>query len=200
LQSACGNFSVSAVRLTGLIGATARCHPSRDVGSAWRTSSMHMQVVLLLHGRRLDLPFLVSLNINVAINLCRWCQLPHTGRGILVGAGPASLNFKFPNFFCRARNVNKPCMRTVENKLLLIPDRQTMQNGAIPLRGERKVCYLARDRFFSCCDKNNIANPMADVKKAERMCGPEKADFEKDCISSWVITLRDSVPSLFVII
>jgi len=74
-----------------------------------------------------------------------------------------------------------------------------MKEGIIPLRDERKVCYVARDAFFACCDKNNIDNPMRDVESAKRKCGAEKARFEKDCISSWVIILTSqSTASLLI--
>jgi hypothetical protein len=60
-----------------------------------------------------------------------------------------------------------------------------MQEG-IPLRESRKVCYLARDTFFTCCDRNSIENPLRDVENVQRFCKAEKAKFDKDCISSWV--------------
>jgi len=56
----------------------------------------------------------------------------------------------------------------------------------IPLRETRKVCYEARDAFFTCCDKNNIENPLRDVNNVQRFCKSEKARFDKDCASSWV--------------
>lgn len=61
-----------------------------------------------------------------------------------------------------------------------------MKEGAIPLRDERKVCYLARDAFFTCCDTNNIENPMRDVEMTKRKCGAERTKFERDCVGSWV--------------
>ena len=60
-----------------------------------------------------------------------------------------------------------------------------MQEG-IPLRESRKVCYLARDTFFTCCDRNSIENPLRDVENVQRFCKAEKAKFDKDCISSCV--------------
>jgi Cytochrome oxidase c subunit VIb len=70
-----------------------------------------------------------------------------------------------------------------------------MKEAAIPMRDERKVCYIARDAFFTCCDRNNIDNPMRDGETAKRMCGAEKARFEKKCMASWVIPLS-AVPLL----
>jgi Cytochrome oxidase c subunit VIb len=58
--------------------------------------------------------------------------------------------------------------------------------GKIPLRDERKLCYEARDTFFTCCDRNKIENPLREVDSVQRLCKGEKAKFEKDCISSWV--------------
>lgn len=56
----------------------------------------------------------------------------------------------------------------------------------IPLRDKRKVCYQARDSFFTCCDKNGIEDPLKDVITVQRLCRREKQRFEYDCISSWV--------------
>jgi Cytochrome oxidase c subunit VIb len=72
-------------------------------------------------------------------------------------------------------------------------DSQGMGEG-IPLRIQRKLCYQARDEFFLCCDENDIPNPLKDVDSVQKLCRGEKAKFEKDCISSWVIEaiLRDN--------
>jgi cytochrome c oxidase assembly factor 6 len=59
-------------------------------------------------------------------------------------------------------------------------------DSGIPLRDERKVCYEARDLFFTCCDKNNIDNPLGDGENVQKLCRGQKAKFEKDCIASWV--------------
>lgn len=64
--------------------------------------------------------------------------------------------------------------------------RASMSDSNIPLRDERRVCYIARDAFFTCCDKNSIDNPLKDVDSVLRVCRREKANFEKDCIASWV--------------
>jgi cytochrome c oxidase assembly factor 6 len=64
-------------------------------------------------------------------------------------------------------------------------DSREMGDG-IPLRGQRQVCYQARDAFFKCCDKNNIENPLRDVGEVQGLCKAEKEKFEKDCISTWV--------------
>jgi cytochrome c oxidase assembly factor 6 len=61
-----------------------------------------------------------------------------------------------------------------------------MSDTKIPLRDERKVCYIARDAFFTCCDKNKIDNPLRDAESVQRVCKIEKAKFERDCIASWV--------------
>ena len=57
----------------------------------------------------------------------------------------------------------------------------------IPLRDQRKVCYQARDEFFTCCDRNNIENPLRDIDTVQKLCRGEKRKFDKDCISSWVL-------------
>jgi len=56
----------------------------------------------------------------------------------------------------------------------------------IPLRDDRRICYEARDTFFTCCDKNNIENPMKDQSAVERSCRKQKLRFEQECMSSWV--------------
>jgi hypothetical protein len=64
--------------------------------------------------------------------------------------------------------------------------QKVMKEGEIPLRDERKVCYMARDAFFTCCDKNNIEHPTRDPELTRKNCGAEKAKFERDCVASWV--------------
>ena len=59
----------------------------------------------------------------------------------------------------------------------------------IPLRSEREVCYNARNVFFTCCDRNNIVNPLRDVDRVQRLCRGEKERFDRHCMSSWVLSL-----------
>jgi Cytochrome oxidase c subunit VIb len=89
------------------------------------------------------------------------------------------------------------CRQTLESRNVALPAlililtiigrliENDMQEG-IPLRETRKVCYMARDTFFTCCDRNSIENPLRDVENVQRFCKAEKAKFDKDCISSWV--------------
>jgi len=85
---------------------------------------------------------------------------------------------------------NRNAKRDGKKTSVSIPEGNKNQNqmkeGTIPLREERKVCYLARDAFFTCCDKNNIDNPMKEVEMAQKKCGAERAKFERDCVGSWV--------------
>jgi Cytochrome oxidase c subunit VIb len=64
--------------------------------------------------------------------------------------------------------------------------RSTIMTEKTPLRDERRICYEARDAFFSCCDRNKIENPLHDVDMVARVCKTEGKKFEKNCISSWV--------------
>ena len=92
------------------------------------------------------------------------------------------------------------CKKSIRRKSLLADSfpptknvsilcRDPMSDSKIPLRDERKVCYVARDAFFTCCDRNNIDNPLKDVDNVLRVCKREKTRFEKDCIASWVRVL-----------
>jgi hypothetical protein len=56
----------------------------------------------------------------------------------------------------------------------------------IPLRDQRELCYKARDAFFTCCDKNNIANPMTARDAVQKWCKRDKQKFDRDCMDSWV--------------
>ena len=83
-------------------------------------------------------------------------------------------------------NLHKNNLHDQEVNRLEFVCRASMSDSNIPLRDERKVCYIARDAFFTCCDKNSINNPLKDVDSVLRVCRREKANFEKDCIASWV--------------
>lgn len=55
-------------------------------------------------------------------------------------------------------------------------------------RSSRKICWDSRDVYFACLDKADILDPRKpeNKEKAEKLCSKEEADFNKDCISSWV--------------
>ncbi len=55
-----------------------------------------------------------------------------------------------------------------------------------PTREERKRCWEARDGYFACLDTNNIVDALKDEKKAAKACGPQSAQFERDCATQWV--------------
>jgi hypothetical protein len=78
------------------------------------------------------------------------------------------------------------CSRLPANQNVSTPVQGSMSDSNIPLRDERRVCYIARDAFFTCCDKNRIDNPLNDVDGVRRLCKKEKAKFERDCMASWV--------------
>ena len=69
------------------------------------------------------------------------------------------------------------------------PSPTTMKDE-IPLRDQRQLCYQSRDAFFTCCDKNNIENPLKAVDAVQRSCKREKQKFDRDCIDSWVHGFR----------
>lgn len=55
-----------------------------------------------------------------------------------------------------------------------------------PTRSERQKCWMARDSYFACLDKNNIVDALKDEKAAAKACKAESAEFEKDCAAQWV--------------
>lgn len=55
-----------------------------------------------------------------------------------------------------------------------------------PSRAERKRCWEVRDAYFACLDANNIVDALKEDKKAAKACGPQSAQFEKDCAQQWV--------------
>ncbi|RKU44501.1 hypothetical protein DL546_005362 [Coniochaeta pulveracea] len=64
---------------------------------------------------------------------------------------------------------------------------EEVRTGAVaPLRTERAKCYVARDAYFACLDKNNIIDALKDEKAAAKACGEESKEFEKDCATAWV--------------
>ena len=64
---------------------------------------------------------------------------------------------------------------------------EEVRTGAVaPSRTERQKCYVARDAYFTCLDANGIVDAVKDEKRAARACGPQSADFEKDCAVQWV--------------
>ncbi|VVT49079.1 uncharacterized protein SAPINGB_P002093 [Magnusiomyces paraingens] len=56
----------------------------------------------------------------------------------------------------------------------------------------RKLCWDARDKYFACLDKANIIDVRKpeNAAKSQQLCGSEEADFNKDCIASWVDYFR----------
>jgi cytochrome c oxidase assembly factor 6 len=55
-----------------------------------------------------------------------------------------------------------------------------------PSRSERQKCWEARDLYFSCLDRNDIVDAVANDKQARRACGSDSAAFERDCATEWV--------------
>jgi cytochrome c oxidase assembly factor 6 len=70
-----------------------------------------------------------------------------------------------------------------------------VRSGAVaPSRTERKKCYIVRDAYYACLDKNNIVDALEDHKKAAKACKQEGVSFERDCATEWV---RDPVLHVF---
>ncbi|TGZ85023.1 hypothetical protein EX30DRAFT_368142 [Ascodesmis nigricans] len=55
-----------------------------------------------------------------------------------------------------------------------------------PNRSQRAVCWEGRDKFFSCLDKHDITDAIAEKEKASKECRKEELEFEKACVGSWV--------------
>ncbi|EGO55671.1 hypothetical protein NEUTE1DRAFT_67507 [Neurospora tetrasperma FGSC 2508] len=55
-----------------------------------------------------------------------------------------------------------------------------------PTRSERQKCWMARDGYFACLDRNNIMDALKDEKAAAKACKAESVEFEKDCAAQWV--------------
>ncbi|GAD93258.1 hypothetical protein ANI_1_1638144 [Paecilomyces variotii No. 5] len=55
-----------------------------------------------------------------------------------------------------------------------------------PDRSSREQCYIGRDMFFSCLDRNDIVDAIKHDKDARRKCGKEIAEFETACSKTWV--------------
>lgn len=55
-----------------------------------------------------------------------------------------------------------------------------------PGRLSRAQCWDARDGFNQCLDRNNILDAIKDKDAADKACGQESQNFEKNCASSWV--------------
>jgi hypothetical protein len=68
------------------------------------------------------------------------------------------------------------------------------QDGAFvaPDRMSRAKCWDARDAFNQCLNRNNILDAIKDKDGADKACGTESQDFEKNCASSWVCHLPPS--------
>jgi cytochrome c oxidase assembly factor 6 len=61
-------------------------------------------------------------------------------------------------------------------------------------KSARKVCWESRDKYFACLDKHNILDPRLDPATALAKCKSEDAEFNRDCVKSWV---RRSCPWLY---
>ncbi|KAK4686937.1 cytochrome c oxidase assembly factor 6, partial [Tremellales sp. Uapishka_1] len=53
-----------------------------------------------------------------------------------------------------------------------------------PNREERKACWDSRDAYFSCLDRNGVAQAGSEEKKG--VCGEERKGYEKRCGQSWI--------------
>lgn len=65
-----------------------------------------------------------------------------------------------------------------------------------PSRSKREQCWASRDIYFKCLDKNQIDNPLdpSKVKLANKECGAEDKQFQKECIASWVKYFKEKRP------
>lgn len=68
------------------------------------------------------------------------------------------------------------------------PEPQHPPQETVIKKSARKLCWDARDKLFACLDKNNIIDAIKNDSEVKAKCGPEDAEYNKDCISSWVCT------------
>jgi cytochrome c oxidase assembly factor 6 len=57
-----------------------------------------------------------------------------------------------------------------------------------PDRSERAKCWEARDKYYTCLDKADIIDPIANAKVVAKHCPNEEKTFEQNCAQSWVST------------
>ena len=55
-----------------------------------------------------------------------------------------------------------------------------------PDRSARSICWSARDAFFECLDRNGIIDGIREKDAADKCCGKEARNLDRDCASSWV--------------
>ena len=53
-------------------------------------------------------------------------------------------------------------------------------------REERRACWEARDKYFTCLDKHKILDALKEKDAAASKCGTQTQKFEQDCARSWV--------------
>ncbi|KAK9485541.1 cytochrome oxidase c subunit VIb-domain-containing protein [Lipomyces starkeyi] len=57
------------------------------------------------------------------------------------------------------------------------------EDTQVVTRSEREKCWIARDKYFACLDKNRI---MSVVNQDSSMCANERSDVDSLCRQSWV--------------
>ncbi|KAK9375422.1 cytochrome oxidase c subunit VIb-domain-containing protein [Lipomyces chichibuensis] len=60
------------------------------------------------------------------------------------------------------------------------PEREDTQ---VVTRLEREKCWIARDKYFACLDKNRI---MSVANQDSSVCANERSDVDSLCRQSWV--------------
>ncbi|KAG7698084.1 hypothetical protein KL930_001746 [Ogataea haglerorum] len=65
-----------------------------------------------------------------------------------------------------------------------------------PNRSKREKCWESRDIFFKCLDRIDVVNPLdKNVQgKIKKNCSKEDAQFQKDCVASWVKHFKEKRP------
>ncbi|CED82650.1 Cytochrome c oxidase, subunit VIb/COX12 [Phaffia rhodozyma] len=56
------------------------------------------------------------------------------------------------------------------------------ETPSFPNREARKLCWAARDEYYSCLDSKGAVAPGSEGKA----CGKEKDAFEGSCVRSWI--------------
>ncbi|KAK9248708.1 cytochrome oxidase c subunit VIb-domain-containing protein [Lipomyces tetrasporus] len=57
------------------------------------------------------------------------------------------------------------------------------EDAQVVTRSEREKCWIARDKYFACLDKNRIMNV---ATQDASMCASERSAVDSTCRQSWV--------------
>ncbi|KAK9368741.1 cytochrome oxidase c subunit VIb-domain-containing protein [Lipomyces kononenkoae] len=57
------------------------------------------------------------------------------------------------------------------------------EDTQVVTRSERERCWIARDKYFACLDKNSIASI---AQQDTSMCASERKEVDGVCLKSWV--------------